>query len=340
MTAPGSDAHRQAILDAAESHFGAPVDRFETPGGSTRSSVRLHIGERTVIATLRKNRRRTHLEAVVLARLGAVCDVVPKMLGLVGDVMFQQDIGDDRLNRAILHAKGEDRVTLAAAGIDSIFRYQSAARQTDLAGILPPLGQGRDWSLGLIRGADFIEGVEKPVALDRDAIADVLTRPPETFVKWDCRAGNAGVSPDGALRWFDFEFCGIRHGVEDLAWLIGDETWPVRAEVMLDLVRTLLPAPWNSDPDAYIGHLSMHCAFHASQRLALIHDRHAESGWKKRARIARYDLIGAHPKYGAALCAAGIVFADRSPLTRPMVPAFERARARFAEAARALPKGF
>lgn len=340
MTALGTAEHRDAILKAAEAHFGAPVDRVDTPGGTARSSIRLHVAGRSVIATLRPNHRRTHLEAVVLAKLGSVCDAVPRMLGLVDKVMFQEDVGDDRLNRAIRRVRGDDRITLAAAAVDSIFRYQSAARQTDLATFVPPLGQGRDWALGLIRGADFIEGEDRPIDLDRNTLAGLLTHAPETFVKWDCRAGNAGIGADGALRWFDFEFCGLRHGAEDLAWLIGDETWPVKAEVMLDLVRTLLPAPWKTDTDAYIDTLSVHCAFHSAQRLAVIHDRFSESGWKKRSRIARYDLVGVHPAYGSAICKAGIVFADRRAMTRPLIAAFERAQARFAEANRALPKGF
>ena len=38
------------------------------------------------------------------------------------------------VNRAIRRVKGQDRETLAAAAVDSIFRYQSAARQTDRSG--------------------------------------------------------------------------------------------------------------------------------------------------------------------------------------------------------------
>ena len=57
------------IVASAERLFGQRVERVSAPGGSGRASFRVHLPDRMVIATLRTNFRRTHLEAFVLRRL-------------------------------------------------------------------------------------------------------------------------------------------------------------------------------------------------------------------------------------------------------------------------------
>ena len=83
-----------------------------------------------------------------------------------------------------------------------------------------------------------------------------MTQPDTHFVKWDCRAGNAAIGPDGCLRWFDFEYSGLRHGAEDFAWLIADEVY-LGAEIEAD--RT--PSFWGMSERVIVmheGHVTPH----------------------------------------------------------------------------------
>ena len=124
----------------------------------------------------------------------------------------------------------------------------------------------------------------------------------------------------GKLRWFDFEYAGLRHGAEDLAFLIGDEVWPIRPDEMLRITKDASPA---RDHVSYEAYLSLYTVFHAAQRLALVQEDLAEKGWISRRAIRKYDFVGAHPEFGLQLCQVGMFFADRSPLTRPLVRLFQ-----------------
>ncbi len=104
----------------------------------------MHFADRDVIATLRPNFRRTHLEAHVLRALSRHCDDLPDCLGVVGEIMFQSDVGTRRLNMEIVRHGSKGRTDLAAEAVAAIFRIQAAARQTDLDRIMPHLGVNRD----------------------------------------------------------------------------------------------------------------------------------------------------------------------------------------------------
>ena len=105
------------IVEAAEKHFGQNVDRVTAPGGEGRSSFRLHFENRDVIATLRPNFRRTHLEAFVLDELAPHTSNIPKVLGVVGEIMFQSDVGLRRLNQEIARYNKAKQLDLAAEAV-------------------------------------------------------------------------------------------------------------------------------------------------------------------------------------------------------------------------------
>ena len=90
------------IAGAAWEVLGEEPVEISAPGGKSRSSLRLHFKDRTAIATLRANFRRTHLEAFVLEQLAPHCDDIPKVLGVHNDVLFQSDTGETRLSEEII----------------------------------------------------------------------------------------------------------------------------------------------------------------------------------------------------------------------------------------------
>lgn len=336
MARPKEQSAQAQIVAAARAHFGQDVARVSAPGGENRSSFRLHLTDRTVIATLRPNFRRTHLEAHVLTELNQHCSDLPECLGVVGDILFQSDVGKRRLNVEIARADPPAQLDLAAEAVSAIFRIHAAARQTGLNEIMPHLGSNRDWVLNFVDAVDFLDGLGGgiPDRFDRIAAYARIDAPARQFVKWDCRSGNAAIGRDGKLRWFDFEYAGLRHGAEDLAWLIGDEAWPLAPEQMVDVVIDAFDSSCGIPLPDYLDYLSVYLTFHAVQRLKLISKEAKKRGWLSKERIRRYDDAGVHPEFAAQICRVGVYFSDQSELTAPLTANFRVAQEGFEQIAR------
>jgi len=338
-----SSANKQRISKIhtiAEEHFGKAVKKITAPGGEGRSSFRLHFEDRNVIATLRPNFRRTHLEAYVLNALIDHCDDLPRCLGVVDDVMFQEDVGGRRLNREIVRHSPSRQLTLSAEAIEGIFRIQSAARKTDLHEKLPHLGTNQDWILNFVNAVDalrpFAGGISSK--FDHDAACEAVMYPGRQFLKWDCRSGNAAIGDDRKLRWFDFEYSGLRHGAEDIAWLIGDEAWPVEPEEMADIVVKSYDPETGHDIDDYMEFLSIYLTFHCVQRFKLITKEAKKRGWLTKEKVRKYDDAGVHPDFAAHICKVGAYFASRAKITAPLARNFEGAESAFSNIGKTDPK--
>ena len=325
MTSPSNEARIDLIKAAAESMLGEKVVSITAPGGEGRASLRLHMESRDVIGTLRPNFRRTHLEAHVLTELGAHCDDVPRCLGVAGEIMFQSDVGQRRLNIEIAQARTRARIDMADDAVAAIFRIHAAARKTDLHAVMPHLGSNRDWISHLVNVAAVLEpygpGISR--SYDRKAAANRITAEARQFVKWDCRSGNAALDPQGKLRWFDFEYAGLRHGAEDFAWLIGDEAWPLDGQTMLDLVSDNFDPDCGHSRDDYLEFLSAYVALHCVQRIKLVVNEAAKHGWKSKTRVRDSDDAGRHPAFLAHVAGVGAFFAARAPATAALQRNFE-----------------
>ncbi|MFW8635512.1 hypothetical protein [Cribrihabitans pelagius] len=326
--ADGNFAKRSSyIAAAAQAVLGEEPLEISAPGGTARSSLRLHFADRTVIATLRRNFRRTHLEAYVLEQLAPHCDDIPQVLGVQDDVLFQSDTGATRLSSEIIAHPESDQLELAAESVAAIFRIQAAARQTGLAAILPHLGANRGWVRNFVGSVDALQPYSMgiPDSFDFPAVAERMEYPGVQFLKWDCRAGNAAIGDDGYLRWFDFEYAGLRHGAEDFAWLIGDETWPIAPDKMADVMISEFDSGCGHDIGAYLEYLSVYTALHCVQRLKLIQKEVKSRGWLSKERVRRLDDAGVHPEFAVQLCKVGAYYADQSRLTAPLRRNFEAA---------------
>jgi len=333
--ADGSFEDRKAYISAkAEVVLGAAPERISAPGGNSRSSLRLHYPDHNVIATLRPDFRRTHLEAHVLEELAPHCDDIPQVLGVSDDVMFQSDTGEMRLNAEIMEQDPVDQVELAAEAVAAIFRIQAAGRQTNLAEMLPHLGSNTDWVTSFVGSVTAMEPYSVGISrqFDMAAVAERMDYPGVQFLKWDCRSGNAAIGDDGYLRWFDFEYAGLRHGAEDLAWLIADETWPIAPDVMADIVIENFDPDCGHDIADYMDYLSVYTTLHCVQRLKLIEQEVKRRGWLRKERVRKYDDAGVHPDFAVQLCRVGAYYSAQSPLTAPLTRNFEAAERSFSSA--------
>ncbi len=333
MTEDAKTTTREHIVSTAETFFGRTVEDVTAPGGESRSSFRLRIGGRSVIATLRPNFRRTHLEAHVLQSLNAHCDDLPVCLGVVGEVMFQSDVGARRLNTLIPTLDSTRQLDLAAEAVAALFRIHAAARKTDLHEIMPHLGATDAWVENFIGGIDQLQELTGgiPDSFDRNAACAAVAITGHQFVKWDCRSGNAAMGDDDRLRWFDFEYAGMRHGAEDFAWLIGDEAWPIAPDQMVDVMIDSFDASCGIPLEDYMHYLAIYTTFHAIQRLNLVTREAGRRGWASKHHIRKYDDAGRNPAFAVHIAEVGAYFSDQTTLTAPLTQNFITARDGFAE---------
>lgn len=331
MTLRNADTRARMVKVVSEL-LGEPVRSLDMPGGDARSSARVILKDRTVIATKRANFRRTHLEAAVLSALSPHCAHVPRFLGLKDNVLVQSDVGGQRLSELIWAADPVVQKRLAEQAIVAILEIHAASREALKDVPVPPLGATEAWVNSLVASSDILESydAERVPTLDRDAVAAALTQAPRQFLKWDCRAGNAAQDTSGTLCWFDFEYCGMRHGAEDLAWLIADESWPLSAADMFEIVAHALPQYGVTDVAGYLDYLALYTTFHSLQRLTLIEGEVSRRGWRSKSRIIARDDVGRHPEFAAHLCETGMFCAEWHPLAQPLRRGFKRAARAYA----------
>jgi len=323
---------REQIGEICQAHFAEPVVRVTAPGGPTRDSLRVHFADHSIIATQRAYPGRMRLEVTVLACLNRAGAPVPRLLGTTERLFFQEDIGPVRLSTQLADANTPERADLAARAFASIVALQEAGAQTGLDRITPHLGKAEVWVAGLVStpAATSEKYNVAPALLDTQRLVARLHVPARRFVKWDARPGNAALDRTGQVCWFDWEHCGRRQGMEDFAWLAGDEFFPLDAEAVLPILNDVLPTAGRARNIDYLIHFIV---FHIAQRLTIIHREYAKDGWDDPRKAMAQDYIGADPDLAVSLCRHGAGWAGQAALTSPLVPWFLS----LATAIRALP---
>ena len=332
MTQPAFLSHHQ-ILQATAAFFGEPVLKLTAPGGRSRTSLRAYFADRSIIVSQRRDLVLARIEVKVLKALQGKTAHVPRLLGQFGTLVFQSDVGPNRLNWAIYTIPPSDRLALAAHAIDALFDMQRAAQRVGLGPGLPtaPIRSHVDDDLIPMVALFAAQTKQTPIAFDPSALSPLFRAPPCRFVKWDCRAGNAALGDDAKVRWFDFEESRFAQGPEDFAWLISDEAWPVDADQMLRMIRDRLTREDAADPYIYRTYLEEFTALQAIRRIRLILRQARSGGWLDRLSILKFDKVGANPHMGERLSLLGARLADRNASIRGLKPLFEHAAQLFRE---------
>ncbi len=317
----------QQILEATAAHFGAPVLKLTAPGGRSRTSFRAYFADRTVIVSQRKDSDQAAVERRVLTALAGQTDRVPQHLGSVGGLLFQSDVGPDRLNWVIHTLSPQDRPALAAQAIDALIEIHLAATRAGLDSGLPTrsIRTYPDDDLVLAAQGLAVQMRHDGPRFDPALLSPLFRAPPARFVKWDCRAGNAGIDPAGRLRWFDFEDARLAQGPEDFGWLIADETWPLDMGLMLDMVSARLTPEVTRAPQAFARYLEEFTTLQAIRRIRLIFSEAKRRGWSDRATILKLDQVGTNPHMGEKLAVNAAAVARRNPSTASLSPVLDLA---------------
>ncbi len=332
-----SDTRIDNIAAAACAAFGVADAVVTTPGGYKRESVRVDIGDRSVIATRRADKVRATLERRIVMALSHAGAPVPRYLARHDDVFFQEDLGPGRLTLDMWSSDRERQQRLAGQAIQALFDIHEIADGLGLERFLPVLGQSDIWIRAFVNmPAQLSEGLGiAPPRLNADDIAARLALENAKFIKWDSRPANASVSAGETVKWFDWEHCGARHGCEDFAWLMADESWPLAPAETLELIASAASGNSRATADpAYAERIQLYSTFHTAQRINLILKRMRRRGWSHSKSTLHFDSVGSSPEFAVLICDHGRALADMDRTTRALVPWFDAMRGYFVDCIR------
>lgn len=324
----------QAFADAAAKAsarlLGATAEKVDWPASRSRRSVRVRLTDRTVIATRRKHRDRSRLEATVLKTLHEHGAAVPAVLAYDGVWLVQEYLDGERLPQLLMDCDAPRAHELMSAAAAGLARIHEIGAETGLHARVVRLGATDSWLRGLIDTPGRIGtalGIPVP-ALDGDSIVAALRVDAPCFLKWDARPGNAVVRADGSIGWFDWEHCGARNALDDFAWLLADEYVPA-VDGLADIA--VANAPAGSDPRQARDYFLTYATFHTAVRLALVVHYKDDGDWWDEAMCLAEDKVRVTAAGAAALCARGAEFAAGTGRTAPLADWFEAVGRRLAE---------
>ncbi len=337
-----SSDHRR-FLRTCQGLLRTKIERAEYPGGKSRDACRLILEDGHVVyGTRRDSPKLAGLEARVLKKLGAEGAPVPKVLAFNGLVLIQEDLGDQRLSQAIDGAPPEDAQRLLSAALNSLAQIHRAATAAGLDENVPSIGRDEPWLRGLLDQPTVIsKQIDiKPPALDLDALREQIRIRTPRLIKWDARCGNAILRDDGTIAWFDWEHCGARNRLDDLAWLLGDEFTPDDPAIEETMLAEYLPA-FGDDlgPEDARSYLSVFGSLHTCVRLELILENKDDGNWWDWDYCLERDKVGVTLEAAQRLCSRGARWAGWNALTHPMVPWFDEVAARLAGIGQAKERG-
>jgi len=283
--------------------LGSDVERASYPTGKKTRSIRLYLdGGRSVIATRRETPARAELEVRVLEELGARGAPVPKVLAFDGRFLFQEDLGNKRLSKAIKNASRSEGEQLLDSALTSLAETHATAKEASLERHVVTLGEQEDWRRSLITHTKDLGkflGLPAPDLPVEKLVKRLRVSKPQ-FIKWDSRPPNAAVLNDGKVAWFDWEHCGRRNRLDDLVWLLGDQTVPDWPDVEERLLECHLPAFLDDmGLDDARDYLAVYGTLHMCIRLGKIVNKHNREGlgdWGSvfgGGKVAQYEMADA-----------------------------------------------
>jgi hypothetical protein len=248
---------------------------------------------------------------------------VPEVLAFDGEWLIQQDLGQRRLSLALgsaadLRTAGD----WAAQAASGLLLCQLAAQKSALEKRVAPIGVKPEWLASLLTTP---ARVAAQLGLPDPDIGAVMT--PEqitprhlSFVKWDARPGNAVLVNDGAdntgAAWIDWEHCGARDALDDLAWLLCDEYMPDDAGLEAALLKRFVPLfalNARRSPEDALAYLSRFGMLHTCMRLYLVLKLKGDGAWWNAAAVERADRVGVTAQAARRLCARGERWSARWP---------------------------
>lgn len=316
------------MIQACESMLDNKVADITYPGGKSRDAVALEFEDGSVaIAAVRSDVDRADLEYRVLESLAARGAPVPGVLGYNGKkLLLQEKLIGQRLSQS-LHGESPVRVeALLDSALEGLAKCQHAGSDAGLDKELPALGVGKEWINDLVRRPLVIGGYlkERPPRPKVDEIRKLFAVKQLRFIKWDARPGNAMVTVNDRVAWFDWEHSGTRCRLDDVAWLLCDEFTPDNPEMEARLLDRYLDefADRLSLDEAH-RYLKAYGVFHSVVRLGLILSLKKDEKWWDFDYCVERDKVGVTLECATRVTRRAARWADFDVITRPLVPWFE-----------------
>ena len=329
-----SDRDSRGLAKKCERLLGERVASMQYPGGRSRRSFRLLLqNSDSVIVSIRPARVRAKTERRILRELSAKGAPVPSLLANDGhNLLIQEEIAGERLAQAMHHqdeARVECVLDSALANLSHVHRTGS---ESGFDTRLNVLGGSFEWLVGFLDRPAVIGNI-LGVPAPRPKLAQLETllavRTPR-FIKWDARPGNAIVRADGKVFWFDWEHCGARNRLDDMAWLLADEFVPDFPEAEERLIEKHV-ASFADDLSIEEArqYLSAYGVFHLSVRLGLICKYKVQGDWWNHDYCVDGDKVGVTWECMQRVCRRGERWANRNPYTEPLSGWFAAIREHF-----------
>lgn len=323
-----NESSRRQLTYRCERLLQTQISCLQYPGGKSRDSIRLVLkkGE-AVIASKRSDKFRAGLEGKVLGTLAPMGASVPRLLAYDrNDLLIQEEIIGERLALA-LNQQDEARVELLLdSALANLANAQQSGSKAGFDQDLPLLGATEHWLAGLIeRPAIIGKHLNIPAPpLNKSELFKLLEIRKPRFVKWDARPGNAMVTSNDVVMWFDWEHCGLRNRMDDVAWLLADEfvpNYPLVEERLLEKHLTNFADDLNVDEARH--YLMAFGVFHSTVRLGLVLKHKRDKDWWDYNYCLQGDKVGVTIQTALRICARAARWSRQTPYTEALGPWFE-----------------
>ena len=307
--------------------FGQKPTRVAFPGGTHRSAFIADIGGDLFVLAKRENEEDAQLEAIVLKCLSKTGHV-PEFVARQERWLVQQCVPGQRLPILLDEAEqGAPRQTLMGDALEALAVIHEAAHDDGLQHRMPRVGIRPGWiddRIGEMHLTSKILEIGE-AKIDQAAIHKMLDVKHRDFIKWDARPGNALVH-EGRHYWFDWEDCGRRNALDDLACLFCDEWSMITAHAEDALIDRFLPRFARSMPaDLAYDYLMVAGLVQTTYRLRLaVKYRQRDGEWWSRSKCLKGDKVGVTAQEVGLLCNRGVRWAGRHDLLKPYVEWLQR----------------
>lgn len=294
--------------------------RYKNGNGSAVTTTR--NGEKLIL-TYRANIKLAELEAEVLRVLSKAMAPVPNLISHNGHWLVQEFLGEKRLTQALNIRSTKVKMELIEGAILSLVKLQNVSKEVGLHKKTKPIGISSEWRKTRI---SFLKNLGKivkilPPSIDEIALNDALIVVPDTFIKWDARAGNAIVRNDGSISWFDWEHCGCRSSIDDLVWFLGDEWISTNQQLDKDILKKYINLFKSSNSTISAQqYFFIHGTLHICGRLAQILRHKGNKQWWKRDYCLEFDQMGITRREARNLADKASEWANFDRLTSPLTP--------------------
>lgn len=322
-------SNHKTLVSKCQSLLGGRVSSIQYPGGRSRQSFRVLLEDGlSVIASIRGNHFQAKTEGTVLQTLSSQGSLVPRFIASDGRAMLiQEEIHGERLSQA-LHAQEESRVErLLDAALTSLSSIHLAGSKSGWDQTFPTLGNTHEWMVGLLDRPAII-GRFYNIPAPRPKLSQLETflsvRKPR-FIKWDSRPGNAMVTKDDRVYWFDWEHCGVRNRLDDMVWLLADEYVAGYPAVEERLLANHLPHFADDLPyEKALHYFYAYGVFHLTVRLGLICRYKEDKPWWDYEYCLSRDKVGVTLQSALYTCEKGSRWAIQNPYTEALGPWFTK----------------